>query len=661
MAQERTYQAQIAPQAAPMQTALATPASYGAGIGEAVQRAGQQIHENAVRAFQIEEKRKQDSELADWNRVFAEHRINMGDIVRKKRAEAGPGAAGHTAEVRAANEAAREALLSRVTDQKVRRLAEQQWREYDGKLADTEGDFEEGKRIAKVVTDTSDAIDLEANGVRLMTGEDPKAYADALKRQYDIIDRSTTDAATKDKLRKYADAKISTGFIQHLQDTNPRAARAVLDSGQFNHLDPALLEQLRSGADVEIRRADAADAAEVAAAKAKYKDALGAAKTDAANGIDVTDRLPTLYQQAAALGDESDKATIQGLERDNRYAKIYNGAPPMARQTRIGELQKIAEGKRTPEQQAELKWLVDKGSALDGAWNNDPVGQVMKHGRPGAQPPPLDPRDPGSYQARAQWAQQAAQVYGSMKPLSDAEVQQRKNLLAQGENGRKQVADDLALLGPRAARIAARQVAPGDEYLQQVVTLPADVRSDAIEGKVLRQSGVPIAKWWASGDDEERATVVGNGYSAALSAVPAAQRKAILDLAWNLAANETKGKEGALSAAAFERHLNRALGARFDGGKQTGGLQGWTNRQMFLVPDGMTANQFATRVFRWIQANPNKGPVNPDGSPADLKNARPVALGGNLYKWMVGNRDVVKRGADGKPSNAPFVAQVGGD
>lgn len=639
MAQERTYDSQIGPQAAPMREALATPASYGAGLGDAVQRAGQQLHENQVRAFQVEEKRKQDSELADWNRVFAEHRINMGDIVRKKRAEAGPGAAGHTAEVRAANEAAREALLSRVTDQKVRRLAEQQWREYDGKLADTEGDFEEGKRIAKVVTDTSDAIDLEANGVRLMTGEDPKAYADALKRQYDIIDRSTTDAATKDKLRKYADAKISTGFIQHLQDTNPRAARAVLDSGQFNHLDPALLEQLRSGADVEIRRADAADAAEVAAQKAAYTEKLATVKKRADAGEDVSDELPGLATAASAFGDTSGLEDLKKIDRENRYAKIYDGAPPMALQSRIIELQKIAESKRTPEQQAELKWLVEKAPAKESAWNNDPVSVVIRNGRPGEQPPVLDPANPASYAERAAWTKRAARQYGSMQPLSDPEVQARRVRYRQGINGQKEAADDLAQFGPGMSRLAALQLAPNDKFLHEVVRLPADTRDDAYEGKAAYAADKTLLKTWNSTDDEEHALRVKDGFDKALASVPTAQRNAIVEIAWNLAAAEVKRGQP-LTGALFEKSLNRAIGADYRDGKQRGGIAGWTGRQFFVVPDGYTANAFATELFNWVRKYPGEAPVNPNGTNLDLKLARPVRLQNGMYKFMVGDRDV---------------------
>ena len=412
----------------------------------------------------------------------------MDGIVQQLRENpADPSYSTHAKQAGEALEAARGSLLEGITEDSVRRAAATQIDEFGAALGSRETTFAHGKATAKLLGDTSDTLDISANRVRRMQGEDPAVLATELKASHDLIGGlQNVDPETRKKLHDYADQTINTAFIQHLQDTNPQGAKALLGSGAFDFLPPTLLEKLRAGTDDEIRRADAAVKAEITAVKATYKDRLGAAKSDAAAGIDVSDRLPDLYKTAETLGDASDMATIKGIERDSRFAKVFKGVSPLARQSRLLELQRILPQKRSEDQQAELNYLVEKGPGLDSQFNSDPVGTVIRNGRPGEQPPPIDPANPASYAERAAWRERAVKQYGTMDLLSGAEVQARKARYGQGANGEKEVADDLARFGPAAAKFAAMQIAPKDDFLREVVRLPGiGPESRPWQGRVL--------------------------------------------------------------------------------------------------------------------------------------------------------------------------------
>lgn len=131
-------------------------------------------------------------------------------------------------------------------------------------------------------------------------------------------------------------------------------------------------------------------------------------------------------------------------------------------------------------------------------------------------------------------------------------------------------------------------------------------------------------------------------------ALPQSERNGVTEVARNIAAKFLKDRPGeTLSPELWGVAYDLALGARGAGAGKTGGIGSW-NDMAFLIPDGLTAQQFTDRVFGFVQKNPAKGPVNPDGSPANLRIARPVAVRPGVYQFFVGNRVVLARGSDGK-------------
>lgn len=644
---ERSYESQVMPgnAAAP---ALASPAAFGAGIGAALDDAGGTVHRAQLRTYEVEKQLQGDQEAADFAHKFALHRQNMDGIVAETRTNAAPGGAGHVQQVMEANDAGRDTLFAGITDPRLQRQASQQWDDYSTRLHDGATTFATVSTANKVVTDFKSLSDVGAN--RILQGHDPAAYVEEVKQAYAAIDglRGITDDQKAALRREQVDQKYGAAFVTGMIHSNPEGAKTLLDKGAFNdQLEPHQIEQLRNSADVEIRRSAAETARVAAAGKSLLNEKIATATEKASQGIDVSAELPELMQGAAAIGDTSNVEKLKGLQRDSAFAKVFNGQTPVQRQAQLAQLTAIAPEKRSEDQQAELKWLQTKSGALDGEFNRDPVGFVTTHGQPGEQPPPLNPADLGTFQQRAQWRRGMVGAYGRMDLLSANERAGMIDRLGQGDAGYSEVTDTLAKFGGADARQAAREVAPNDHYLQQLVLLPQDYRKIARDGQQALKENPKLLPQENGTDIDQAVVSRTTGFERALAAVPQADRNAVHTVARNIAAKFLHDHPGELDGDLWSMSLNLALGATGVGKDRRGGLSLW-NDQAFLVPDGMTGQQFTNRVFGYLRANPGNGPVNPDGSPANLRNARPVAMGGGTYQFRIGDRAVMARGRDGK-------------
>lgn len=644
MPEERIYERQVTPREA-SGLPMASPEAFGAGVGRAVADLGGELHRGQVQAYRLERQQTADRELADFMHGFSLHRQNMDGIVREKRANAAPGALGHTMETMEANEAAREGLFAGISEDGVRRRAQQMWDDYSGRLQDNEAGFEEAGRIDKMVQDVQVATDVAANRVRM--GMDPAAYGEELKLGYAAIDAlQGVPADTKAKLkRELVDQKYSAAFLNHLNDTNPQAAVAMIDAGTFNDaLTPEQLERARNGALVEVRRGEAAAAQAANMEKAQTRETIATVEEQARQGVDVSGALPGLIQAAEAMGDTSKAESLRGLLADSAFAKIWGPVSPAERAGRMTELGNKANPSAAD--QRELAWLRDKSPALDAKFNADPVGFALVNAPEGQKPPTLDFSDPASIAARSQWAAAASQAYGRpVPPLSANEAAALRDQYATGRAGRIDVMDNLALLPARQAAIAARQVDPNNEQLRVMVTLPRGYRSLALDGEEALKGNRALLK---VDDDDEKATIDTQNarFAEAMRGVDPAQRRAILLTAGQIEAGLLARAGGERDAGLAWRALNMAMGAIGTGSDRKGGLASWSDH-WFVLPDGVTPKAWGIAVQRAAATGKTK-PVNPDGSPALLRNARPVMVGNGVYEFRTAG-DATVFGSDGKP------------
>jgi len=345
--------------------------------------------------------------------------------------------------------------------------------------------------------------------------------------------------------------------------------------------------------------------------------------------------------------------------QDSAFAQVYEGQPPLQREAALTRLGGIALSQRTSVQQAEIKWLQDHRGPLDSQFNSDPAGWAILHAPAGTKPPPLTTWSAEEIAARAQWQRGASQTYGSMNAISANEAHALAARKQAGTAGYSEVMDTVALFPWWMARDVANMVDPADKAFQAALLLDQPMRKRLFDGHAAIKANAAIIKPEA---DQDTAAIAraNQGLQQALSFLPAADRAAYIDNATAIAASFLV-RGGTMTKELWGQSLHFALGGRGAGPTRTGGLGLWNDTQQgyFLVPDGYTQQRFTDQVFALIRQHPDKGPVNPDGTPANLRNAVPVAARPGVYRFHVGEHEVLGRGRDGKITS-PWEFHVGG-
>lgn len=646
----RGYDSQIMPQDA-ARPVTASPEAFGAGIGQALERAGDGLHRSQLRSFQVEKQVTADQENADFAHKFALHRQNMDGIVAETRANAAPGAAGHVEQVMEANEAARETMLEGLTDPAVQRRAQQQWDEYSTRLHDGATTFSAVAGANKLVQDVKGLTDVGANRVR--QGVDPQAYIEEVKQAYAAIDAMRgISADQKAQLRReQVDQKYGIAFLNHMVDTNPRGALDQLDQGAFNDvLEPAQIDQLRNAAGVEIRRGEAAAQHAVNLQKAEIGQKVGVLEEADRQGIALPQAdYDAAITQLTAIGDADRALKIEGLRDNARFAQIYEGQSPVQRQQRLAELQ----AKKNPSapEQREIKWLTDKSGALDSRFESDPTGFAIANAPAGMRPPAGDViNDPAVMAGRASWAARASVAYGRpVPPLTKSEADQLKANKARGED---QVLRTLDAIGDPVQRLAAaRQIDGADTAFQHMALINPHTRPTIRAGADKLKSDPKFltvnAKEDPGRDEAFKAWEVKTRVALKEMGIP--DQDATLAIAKQFLAgtlSHSGGDVNAVTGNMLDLGLRVALGGSIKNGKPIGGLGNWGGRP-FVLPETDGNPDFGARVTRWLQGRAKNPPVNPDGSPIAIRDLTPVLIGPGRYRWEAGGRVAV--GKDGKP------------
>jgi hypothetical protein len=622
---------------------MRSAASFGAGVGAALADAGDTLHQTQLRSYRLDRQEKADSEAADFAAKFAKLRTDMDTATRDARANAAAGAKGHAEAVTKRLQEQREALLGGITEDSVRRSATAQIEDYAGRLGKAESDFEEGRRVDKLVTDIGIATDTARNRNRTAKG-DRAVYEEELTLVRAAIEAMPgTSEDIKAALSREAEQKISVGYLQGMMDDRPAEAKAAIMAGEYNDLfSGEQLEALMNGADVEIRRLEAEEQRKAAAAKAALGEQVATVKAMDAQGIEVPDEVLTELEAASLLsGDQSTAVQLQGIRANNAFARVYEKSTPLQIEQRAAVLQ--AKDKPTLAEQRELAWLEQKGGALTAKFQNDPFSSAQVS--TGTVAPALDLSDPASVQARLSWQRTASAATGRQIPLlSNAELAGMQEQYQGGEGGKAQVFAQLDMVpatgGARA--MAARQIAPSDRPFQIMAQLPPGVRRMAGEGlKVLREKK---GFFTPSKDNKQRDDInqmvdqVNTELAYALRNFPG-EAASIQNVGVQISAGGLagRGQDGdSLNEATYRGGINHALG-RVDG---KGGLGKW-NGKPFVIADGFTPGGFEAAIMRDARGKAKNPPVNPDGTNFDLKKATPVWIGAtpngvSRYQWEIG-------------------------
>lgn len=624
-----------------------SPDAYGAGVGRAISEAGQTLHQSELRDYQIQRRATADSEATDFARRFAEYRLTMDEAVKAQRNGGAPGGAGHVDAIKGAYDKGRDSLFAGITEESVRRQAEQQFTAFGSSLLERESTWAEGARVGKVLDDFTSYRNIGANRVRGLS--DQGAYQDEVKLAYSYIDGLNLDPQAKAKLQRETDQTYAVSFFNGAIDRDPVGARAILLSGKFNDvLEPQQIEQLLNGSAVEIRRADAEARTRASAVQQDVNESTDFVVKAIKDGTLADDAdLAVLEQRATQAGLPPAKIyEIQDARVLNTVRREFQNAGPAVIADALRETDAaIAKAGANADPR-----LVQRHNHLETVLGqrrseieNDQLGFAAKNGIIG-QPIDWSAPAPDAVAERIKAVDVAAKTAGVQPQyFTKDEVASLAGQIGAGKQGALAALDAARAFGGARAVAAAKQLAPDDPVFAHLVTLSPEVAGIALAGREHLKT-FPDANRPKEGDDnyhdlKDAFARQDRQVNAALESLDPKQRSAVWLTARELLAGYVAQGFGPLTPEMRMRAINNALWANGRDGQRRGGLATWGDR-MFLRPSSMDSNEFTRRV-QWTVAHGNGGgPVNVDGSPARLAAAYPVFVRPNVYRFD---------GKDGRP------------
>ena len=249
------YQRQVNPSTA-QPLPGGTAAQFGAGIGEAISYAGGVV--DRIKA------RKADEEAAAAGLDLATFGGEIERTATDKRAEAAEGAAGHTAGLTVTIDDGINTRLGKIKDPTVRKAYEARYAAMRGQVLDREYVFERSKSLEYQLINIDSATTAEANNVAA------NPTPDGLERAIGNVDtlwdtNQGIDGNTRIKGKAEDKRRVTVAYANAMQTADPGLLLRMLDKGTLAEwLKPEDINALKSGAQVEIRRADAARRAALA-------------------------------------------------------------------------------------------------------------------------------------------------------------------------------------------------------------------------------------------------------------------------------------------------------------------------------------------------------------------------------------------------------------
>jgi hypothetical protein len=623
------YRAQVAPERTTQSLPFANEDSFGASIGEAIFRGGGELGRQSVQKHRLELERDYTTENIDVSTAFEKLQADYSVLWDRAQKEAGSPDAPDTAALAKWKDERGQELLGNIKNNRLRThyIGEfQSWRA----RADAQADILDATITARRNTNQAiDAGNFRANAVgRNAPAED---YVDAMKRAEGMWNNmpGVSEDVRHDGLAK----ERQNITISWLGGMPGEQALANLASGDFDGiLTPGQMDQVRNGAEVEVRRKLAQGAHEDQLARAALRDEVETTNAQISAGVEVPDsQLADLQSRLTAIGDQGG-ATKMGIARvESRVRQVAKVWRPEEYDNRINDL--AGQKKRTSEEDIELATLRRMRPGAVATFNANPGEWAANNGMP---PPALDLGDPNSIAARKSWARTVAATAGRPVPLlTAAEAGDLRAQATESARGRLAVADQLAALGDyRSITSAARQVAPGDAMLARLSTLPRETRASAVAGAEVRKTQRDLVDGVAGQDalDAYRSRV---GTAAQL--MNPSDTNAAFETARNLYANWA-ARNGVQEfredqfATFIHQSLGGVKGAR---GEKMGGV-GQYNRQSVLLAPGLSQGSFDKVMARLAFRPGPKFPVWQDGramTPAEVKRYQPVLRPDGRYEF----------------------------
>ncbi len=648
MAQEVGYRRQTGT-SAPVGLPNASPTAFGANIGAAIAGAGEAMHRNEVRSFQIERQLSADQEASDAAVRLAEARLQLSKRRDDARANAAPYGAGHEAAMETAFTETVGNLADSITDERVRRTVTTQ-------IAEQRAGFLAGEHAWEIATKARAGVENirvagDSWSAYARTSSDPAALKTSTQAINDLVDSMEGLGDHREPVRREMIQKVTVASAQRMRDEAPQALIATIDAGAFNDvLDGEQLGQLRRGAEATLN-AQAAQARAEAAHQLQIKRDELAAREEVLNAgggtyqdrVGIAQEFESLGDKSKAarwLGDAAQFATVQGTKGwkidqfDQRISELegkQSGAGLNA-----GEANELTGLRKQRTQSVER--LAGEGGAL--AQYQFATGRTLA---------PINASDPASFRSRAAQAVAAAKEWGrnTVEPLQASELPGLKDLMEKGAGSKLQALQMIQQFGdPRAIAGAARQIAGADDgdFRIAATLSQREIQRDVLAGADALKAAPGLFK-------ADKATeVMQRYYARALGFLPAGYREDVLTAARNLYAAR-QARAGAMqwnqesSPGQFASAIETVMGRTQTRDGQVRGGVARTAQGIVVVPATMAPAQMLQRFARatnddYARASGGRVPRWPDGkgiTRGQFRSLLPTAVGGDRYVFR--NRD----------------------
>jgi hypothetical protein len=263
----------------------ASPEAFGAAVGRGLEEAGGSID----RAIHTIKERDRDNQVAAAGVELAQISTDIDTAAIDARNAAAPGGEGHSAAVAKTIQERSTEALGRIKDPHVRQIFQQRYADLHERVYTREHGWEAVARAEKLVTDFDTTGTTYANAQA--TNPTPDGLASALTDVHAAGNALAVSADVKTKAVREQQRKVAVGWGNAMQDKDPKSLIATLDHGVLNeYLEPEDIKALRSGAHVELRRAEAEQRQQLSIAQADARERINLiGKRVAAGDFSVTD------------------------------------------------------------------------------------------------------------------------------------------------------------------------------------------------------------------------------------------------------------------------------------------------------------------------------------------------------------------------------------
>lgn len=415
------------------------------------------------------------------------------------------------------------------------------------------------------------------------------------------------------------------GLTSSVQNGNSDWVEKALDTGAFDgKLPDGAIPRLKQMIEASRGAVLATAKEQVQTWEQRAADGLTLSEGDIAQAAAARDRF-------RAGGDTSTAEKLQGLIADNVFAKQYEGILPTRLQNDLATLAGKADQNEADLRQ--IAWLRKQIGPRSEAFRADPKGFFTKYGSAASLPPPLNLDDQASVDATARWARARTLETGiPISPIDANEAFMLKEQARQGVQGRGAVLAKLDRFPDDVRAAAADKIMPNDAMFQQEAQMRPDARGFVYNGRKVLEADKKFLT-----PDKEKAPnavqligVANHEMDMALRAVPADNRNAIKQTSGQWLAGwlaEHGRSVDTLTPSDIRLASQAALGGRFVGGRQIGGIAHARNDTPFVLPDTMSELDF------WHSVDRDAGARKPDEQPAfSLRLAAPVWIGGGHYR-----------------------------